>query len=778
VGKRFQIRRLTAGRTLLALALGLGCELDERDVELAIPDGSETRTDESLEPAGGMGGSDAARANEGSAADLSFQNEAGARSLGAACQQPNDCDTGNCVDGVCCDSPCTELCADCNVAGSVGMCSAAGSDPVCPEANCQGQSSECRPLGGAQVALNCEAVDICRATADCIALSVPQGTPCQQGTGTCDGQGACIVPDKKVLGEACEVDAECAEGHCVAIGEDGARVCCDAACDGVCQACSVAGRCEDTPATDARCAAVACPVDNVCRDYVESITEDLCRSFGQCRSTLDCVTPDFFTSLRPIVQCVCDPSTGSCALAAGASCEQAGECASGECLQTAQGNRLCCSGTCAPGLFCSSTGTGCVQCEGSEVACDGTVQRTCNQGAVVTTTCRNGCTPGMGCNSLPPVGFLCDDGQCALGGVCQQDTTGQGRCCVRNCAAEGKVCSPSGSCECPPGQLAAGNACLLEPGDPCQSGSQCQGGRCVDGVCCQEACGGYCERCQGGTGLCVAIPAGQQEADPASGNDCTNGFECTGQRNGCRARTGQSCSSNDGTDCVSGNCETTAGGARICCSQACSGVRDSCRNTGQGCVECESAAECGNGCNVAQGTCNPLRSPGETCSVPSQCSTNRCVPASDGNFSRCCANCSAGQVCNAQGQCVSNLAGPGVACTANGQCQSGVCTGGFCCGSGPCAGPCSTCQQGTGACINAPARTPCGPAGSHQLCIGGTCTLPTVLCGGVSQRVTTTSACCEIIADASGPSEAFRDAGQLPSKFPRKRGRCHDTHYM
>jgi hypothetical protein len=748
--------------SVLALALHMGCESDDRNVQLTTP-GTVVRT---LDPDSPMGGSGETESDaspplgEGQVPGL--QGEA-AGIIGAACQQATECATGNCVDGVCCDSPCTDLCAACNVAGSEGLCSATPSDPLCPEANCQGQSSECRALGGGQATANCEAVGLCRADAECAALPAAEGTPCQQGTGTCDGLGACLVPDKNALGLPCEVDGDCAEAHCVANGADGTRVCCDAACDGVCQACSPLGRCEDAPSTDPRCETVACPVDNVCRDYVDAITDDLCRSLGQCRSALDCVTPEFFTGLRPNAQCVCDPASGDCALGAGTSCEQDAECASGTCVQTVRGDRLCCSDRCAAGLFCQSTGTGCVQCEGAQIECNGNVQRTCSAGTVVTTTCANGCSPGTGCNGLPPVGFLCDLGQCAPGAVCQQDTAGQARCCVRNCASEGKVCSASGSCECPPGQVAAGSACLLQPGDPCQNGAQCRGGVCVDGVCCQEACGGYCERCQAGSGLCGAVPAGQQETDLVSGNSCNNGFECTGTRNDCRARTGQSCSSDDGSDCVSGSCEPTSGGTLICCSQACTGVRNSCRSNGQGCVECESAAECSNGCNIVQGTCNPLRAPGETCSVAGQCSTSRCVPAADGNFSRCCPNCAPGQLCTAQGQCISDLSAPGATCGSNDDCQSGVCTGGFCCAGGPCTAPCATCQAGTGACIDAPARTPCGAAGSHQRCFNGDCALPTVLCGGINQQVTTTSACCEILGDAAGLRESFTTRASCPA---------------
>jgi hypothetical protein len=670
------VERLRARLYLILLSgvlilLGLACEMDERQVAVLPPDSGGVNTTRGESGGVTSDGGPTLALPPAAGAD-GVQIAVGA--LGAACQQSTECSGGNCVDGVCCDSPCSDLCAACNVPGSEGTCSAASSDPLCPETNCQGQSSECRQLAGGGAGINCEAVGVCRAAAECAATPAPLGTPCQQGTGTCDGQGACIVPNKSALGLTCADDAECAEGHCVASGADGARVCCDAACNGACQACSAAGRCEETPATDARCDAVTCPADNACRNYVDGITENLCRSFGQCRGPLDCVAAESFTTLRPDAQCACDPATGACTLAAGVTCAADGDCSSGTCGQTTQGTRVCCSGSCAAGLFCSSAGSGCVQCEGTDVLCEGTLQRTCDAGVLVTETCANGCTPGIGCNDLPPVGFACNAGQCSGTGVCQQDTGGQARCCVRNCAAEGKVCSPTGSCDCPPGQVAAATGCLLQAGDPCQGPGQCQAGlTCVDGVCCQEACGGYCERCLAGTGLCAAVPAGQQDLDPAAGNSCSNGFECTGARNGCAARTGQSCT--DGSGCVSGVCEpTVGGGARVCCSQDC-GVGLSCRSTGQGCAQCESAAQCGNGCNALQGTCNPLRPAGAACSVASQCSTSACVAAEDGGgLSRCCANCTAGQVCNAQGQCVSNLAGPGEACARGQDCDNGQCT--------------------------------------------------------------------------------------------------------
>ncbi|MEO8185286.1 MAG: hypothetical protein ABI895_41290 [Deltaproteobacteria bacterium] len=62
-------------------------------------------------------------------------------------------------------------------------------------------------------------------------------------------------------------------------------------------------------------------------------------------------------------------------------------------------------------------------------------------------------------------------------------------------------------------------------------------------------------------------------------------------------------------------------------------------------------------------------------------------------------------------------------------------------------------------------RTACGPAGSHERCVNGACTLPTVLCGGVNEQVTATSACCEILGDAAGLRERFTTLATCPPSF-------------
>jgi hypothetical protein len=660
------MKRAFWGWVVGLLLVTAGCSGKSRPFGEGAPLGADPADVESLTPGEqipGAPGSTAA-AGEGNPTDPALMTSgAGAGGLapgplGAVCAVSADCAApAACVDGVCCSSACTDLCAACNAPGSVGTCSAAPSDVACGSLTCPGVDTECRKLDQTQLSLNCEAFGSCKPQADCAALPAPAGTPCQLGTGSCDGSGACIVAGKATLGATCADDTSCAEGHCIAAAAGGPAICCDAACDDPCETCSAAGHCELTPTSDPRCDAVACPPDDVCRDYTADVTASECRAFGQCQTGLDCA----FVALRPEAECVCDPATGACRLQPGAVCASAGECASGVCIANGQGTNVCCENACGEGLFCSSNGAACVECEGTGIQCEGNVASACEAGVVARTVCPNGCTPGVGCNALPPLGFLCDAGQCAPPNICQPDTTAQQRCCARDCAAEGKVCAENGSCACQAGQVQTGNQCLLQAGDPCQTSAQCQAGAsCTDGVCCQEACSGSCERCEPNTGLCVAVAAGQP--DP----QCSNGRQCTGARSDCRLTVRQPCSGN-GAECTTNNCEPTVGSAaQICCSQACTADRPFCRSDGSSCVQCETNADCGNGCNTATGLCNGLLAIGSPCGATPQCASGgQCLVDQDGQ-TRCCeANCGAlGQVCDARGQCVARA--PAVLVTVGG----------------------------------------------------------------------------------------------------------------
>jgi hypothetical protein len=138
----------------------------------------------------------------------------------------------------------------------------------------------------------------------------------------------------------------------------------------------------------------------------------------------------------------------------------------------------------------------------------------------------------------------------------------------------------------------------------------------------------------------------------------------------------QPCTGN-GAECTSNSCEPTVGNAtQICCAQACGADRPFCRSDGSSCVQCETGADCGNGCNTVAGLCNDLLAIGSTCGTTSQCAAGGVCVSDQSNQTRCCErNCAdEGLACNSQGLCVIALKEDGEACALAADCQSNVCT--------------------------------------------------------------------------------------------------------
>ena len=80
-----------------------------------------------------------------------IDNSCGLKANGASCTIANECKSGFCAQGVCCDQACTGACRSC-VAGVLGACSNVATGTVDPEARCADQ-------GGASCGTNarCEA---------------------------------------------------------------------------------------------------------------------------------------------------------------------------------------------------------------------------------------------------------------------------------------------------------------------------------------------------------------------------------------------------------------------------------------------------------------------------------------------------------------------------------------------------------------------------------------------------------------------------------------------
>src|SRR5690606_29232871 len=95
---------------------------------------------------------------------------------GSSCSSDAQCNSGFCVDGVCCNTACNGACDACNLTGNVGTCSFSPATTVC------------RASAGP-----CDAIETCSGTsAACPADAfLPQTTVCRASAGVCDVAEQC-----------------------------------------------------------------------------------------------------------------------------------------------------------------------------------------------------------------------------------------------------------------------------------------------------------------------------------------------------------------------------------------------------------------------------------------------------------------------------------------------------------------------------------------------------------------------------------------------------------
>jgi hypothetical protein len=568
--------------------------------------------------------------------------------------------------------------------------------------------------------------------------------PGDASAGQSEGQPAVNFRAQGSLGSQCAVGEGCDSGFCV-----GGR-CCESACDGVCEACSEGGRCQLAPADDDRCAVITCEVGaTTCATYAESQATNRCQSPGVCKTACDPVTVAIDTlcaEVAPGINGVCNEA-GNCVdprSAFGAACQSDIDCA---------------EGTCIDGVCCSEA------CNGACESCDAT-------GACVADASGSSCGEGLACFGrgacLSPNGAVCQTAAECGSGNCEAAVGGGSACCAAPCA-NGLLCNGDGACISPESDL----------GTACTDDTQCIGGRCFDGVCCDSECGGPCEACNaaGQEGRCSAAPTGS--ADPL----CQTGRQCAG-RGQCLLALGAACTLNG--DCRSGECGAALQGANeICCEAVCvngqrCGANGSCvdapRADGNTCTAntdclsnscvngrcCESACNgtcqacSGLGdCNVSPGNdprCAPIDCPtsNTVCvTYPADVATNLC-----GSFGACrtaqqecqprfassgtaCENVAPGVrgICDGAGTCRDPRVPLGSACGVGTDCTSGFCSfrlgGGTVCCNAACGGLCEACSSNgscdlrdLGACPpgqECASRTTCAPrsVSEGQSCAGG-----------------------------------------------------------
>src|SRR5262249_13335614 len=179
----------------------------------------------------------------------------------------------------------------------------------------------------------------------------------------------------------------------------------------------------------------------------------------------------------------------------------------------------------------------------------------------------------------------------------------------------------------------------------CGGSNQCTNGNCVDGVCCNQACGGQCQACNvaGSLGQCVAVTGAPHGARPAC---ATDGSACGG---------------------------------------ACDGVNGAGRS--EPATQCRGAS-CAAGVATASANCNGAGS----CPAPSTTSCTPYVCGASACKTTCAADsdCVAGDYCDAGGACVPKKA-DGLASGAGNQGTHGNCVDGVCCNQA-CGGQCQACN--------------------------------------------------------------------------------------
>jgi hypothetical protein len=327
---------------------------------------------------------------------------------------------------------------------------------------------------------------------------------------------------------------------------------------------------------------------------------------------------------------------------------------------------------------------------------------------------------------------ICRAGACA--GLC---APGQRHCGAdqtpETCSAGGEwtsagqpcpfVCQGQGQCagDCRPGGRRCAGAGQLTPETCDQTGKWVAESPCAN-VCSSGSCGGSCRpgtrRCGANRTPETCSPAGTWEPGQACSYVCTAEGDCTGecrpaQRRcsgtveqlcseaglwmatssaSCRKPAGEACG-RDG-DCASGFCAELAAGTGVCCSAACNGACESCRNTATG---------------KPDGTCAPVRNgtdPDNDCAAESPASCGR-DGACDGN--RHCRLHPRDTVCE-EARCASNQRArlSQRSCDGSGRCGDATSTS------------CSPIQRCEGSGTSAHCASQCATVGG-PCCDGGVC---------------------------------------------------------
>ncbi|MFI5297668.1 MAG: hypothetical protein ACHREM_06170 [Polyangiales bacterium] len=329
---------------------------------------------------------------------------------GSACTLAAACATGNCADGVCCDTACDASCEACN-GTSPGTCSAV-STPAAGHPTCSGAGTCVGACDGSSHA--CKYPD---PTTSCNAASC--GSSGAQATSYCDGNGTCVAGVVTACPAGCN-GIVCAPF--VDAGADAADAVVDVAVDVVVEATpdvavDVAADVAVDVAPDSGASDVAVFEASVPIDAAPPVAVG--GSFKTCSKASDCSTGFCVDGVccnsactEPCHSCKLPATPGTCAFVdvgtdPNGSCGEPGNCSQtcgvgGACIATNGGNQCApstCSGptTLSGAGYCTSAGSAC----GAATATFDCSPYTC---AAALGACLQSCNDSSQCAS----GFTCD----------------------------------------------------------------------------------------------------------------------------------------------------------------------------------------------------------------------------------------------------------------------------------------------------------------------------------------------------------------------------------
>ena len=419
--------------------------------------------------------------------------------LGQTCSSFADCASGNCVDGVCCESSCNTPCKACNLTGKRGTCAniAVGEEDPTDNAcvsledvprQCDGngtcmngKKATGKPCtaGGQCTTGYCIDGVCCNSTctqtcyqcnrADAVGTCAPIGiglvdhsamTPCDAAMQYCNGAGTCAM-NKKPNGETCAVAADCGSGYCI----DG--VCCNTTCTGTCQSCAVPGRL------------------GACGNVLPGAVDSSCGS-GQ------------FCDASAICQSGAKPN--------GATCAGGSDCGSGFCV-----DGLCCTSACADTCYACNV-------PGTEGTCSPI--QTGGVDAMATKTCAspNYCNKDHVCT----MGKKPNGATCGSDLECGSNFCVDGTCCESSCTGKCRSCkNTTGTCGLTKDGMDLRNDCVgTAPGGVC--GGTCDG----NGACRSKPQGTPCQ--QAGCSEVLGLITGGGTCDGAGNCAYTVNMQCNG----------------------------------------------------------------------------------------------------------------------------------------------------------------------------------------------------------------------------------------------------------